>query len=247
MKRHNYCIFLVIILSFSCSGDSIFPTSNSADRGSAASRGGSSAKFAIKENILYIVESEYLNVFDISHENESLLLEKSRVGFGIETIFPFGDLLFLGTQIGVLIYDISIPSKPEYVSEYAHIVSCDPVVTDGEYAYLTLRTGSNCGRPINELQILDLSDIRSPKIINSFPMVNPRGLAIQNNILYVCDDGIKVFDVTNKSNIIEINHIENIPANDVIFHRNQLLVTADDGFYQFNASDLVQLSFYSFL
>ena len=161
MKRHNYCIFLVIILSFSCSGDSIFPTSNSADNRSASSKGGSSAKFAIKENILYVVESEYLNVFDISHENESLLLEKSRVGFGIETIFPFGDLLFLGTQIGVLIYDISIPSKPEYLSEYAHIVSCDPVVTDGEYAYLTLRTGSNCGRPINELQILGLSDIRN--------------------------------------------------------------------------------------
>ncbi len=243
MKSFNYIFILIFSLFLSCSET---PFSQSADSSGGVSKGGSTARFAIKENILYVVEDEHLNIFDISNENESLLIDKSRVGWGIETIFPFGDLLFLGTQVGVLIYDISVPSKPEYISEYSHIVSCDPVVTDGSYAYITLRTGTNCGRPINELHILDLSDIRNPIFIKSISMTNPRGLAINNDILYVCDEGIKVLDVTSKTNIIAIDHIRDIPANDIIFHRNQLLVTADDGFYQFDAITLTQLSFYSF-
>lgn len=250
MKRLKYYFLFVIIILNSCSEDSFFLSSGRSDSSSGispgTSLGGSTAKFAIKENILYIVDSENLSTFDISNENESISIGKLHVGWGVETIFPFGDLLFLGTQSGVLIYDISDASRPVYISDYAHIVSCDPVVTDGEFAYLTLRTGTNCGRPINELQILDLSDIERPVFISSFPMTNPKGLAIHNNILYVCDDGIKAFDVSNKYSIVELAHIRDIPANDVIFYRNQLLVTADNGFYQFNANDFTQLSFYSF-
>lgn len=246
MKKVNYYILVVIILLSSCSGDSFLPSSSSSEISGGSSQGGSTAKFAIKENFLYVVDSEHLSTFDISNENESVLLERSNVGWGIETIFPFGDLLFLGTQSGVLIFDISDAASPVFISNYEHIVSCDPVVTDGEFAYLTLRTGTNCGRPINELQILDLSDITNPIFISSFPMTNPKGLAIHNNILYVCDDGIRVFDVSNKYDIMELAHIPDIPANDVIFYRNQLLVTADNGFYQFNTGDLAQLSFYSF-
>jgi hypothetical protein len=229
-----------------CEGDSFFSSSESSSNSSGTSKGGSTAKFAIKGNTLYIVDSDHLIVFDITNENESLLLQKTNVGNGIETIFPFDNMLFLGTQSGVLIFDISNASSPTYISQYNHIVACDPVVTDGEYAFLTLRTGTNCGRPINELQVLDLSNINNPQWINSVSMVNPKGLALNQNILYVCDDGVKIFDVSDKYNIQLIEHIRDIPANDVIFHNNQLLVTADNGFYQFDASDFVQLSHYTY-
>lgn len=243
MKNSFYFYILAFVLACSCSENLFTP---SADNSSGISKGGSTARFAIKDNTLYVVENENLDVFDISEENATVLIGKSQVGWGIETIFPFGNLLFLGTQSGVLIYDVSVPSKPQYNSDYAHIVSCDPVVTDGKYAYITLRTGTDCGLPVNELQILDLSDIKNPVLISSFPMTNPRGLAIDNNTLYVCDEGIKALDVTDKTNVVKIGHIEGIPANDIIFYRNQLLVTADDGFYQFDAKRLSQLSFYSF-
>jgi len=246
MKKST--IYLVILgICFSCSEDNIFPGANSdmAAPGSE-SKGGSSARFAVKEGILYVVDDTRLNVFDISIENESTLLSSNQVGWGIETIFPFEDLLLLGSQSGVLIFDVSVPSQPMYISEYNHIVACDPVVTDGEFAYLTLRTGTNCGRPVNELQVLDLSDIQNPIIINRVPMTNPRGLALNGNLLYVCDDGIKVLDVSDRQNIRTLQHLSNIPANDVIFHRNQLLVTADNGFFQLDATDLVQVSHFAF-
>lgn len=236
--------FLLALLVFACD-DSQFSSINDSINGST-SKGGSTAKFAIKGNILYVVDDQRLNVFDISKENESVLLSNSEVGWGIETIFPYGNWLLLGMQSGVLIFDISTPASPKYISEYTHIVSCDPVVTDGKYAYLTLRTGTNCGLPVNELQILDLTDINNPVRISSFPMVNPKGLAINGSKLFVCDDGIKIFDVSNRQNIKLLDHKKGIPANDVIFHRNQLLVTAENGFYQFKANDLVQLSYFAF-
>jgi len=77
-------------------------------------------------------------------------------------------------------------------------------------------------------------------------MTNPRGLALNGNLLYVCDDGIKVLDVSDRQNIRTLQHLSNIPANDVIFHRNQLLVTADNGFFQLDATDLVQVSHFAF-
>lgn len=160
----------------------------------------------------------------------------------METIFPFGNLLFLGSTTGILIIDISNPGTPRFISEYQHVLSCDPVVTDGDYAYVTLRSGNFCGQVDDELQIIDLSNILDPVVIAQYPLNSPKGLAINGNILFVCDAGIKIFDITDKLNIVLLSQIPNIPANDVIYFNNQLLVTADNGFYQFNVSDVLDIT-----
>ncbi|MGV7225168.1 MAG: LVIVD repeat-containing protein [Nitrospinales bacterium] len=245
MKNLIYPIFILCLFLSSCSEDSFFSFSGN-DSAPAVSKGGSTARFAIKDNHLYSVDNEHLSTFDISSENESVLLEKQHIGWGAETIFPFGDFLFLGTQTGVMIFDVSNPATPRFISEYNHIVACDPVVTNGVHAFLTLRTGTNCWRTVNELQVLDVQNINNPEFLCSFPLTNPRGLAIHDNYLYVCDDGVKVFDISDVCNIVEVYHIPDIPANDVIYHRDYLLVTADNGFYQFRASDLTQLSYYDY-
>jgi len=248
MKSINIILILAVSLLFSCDDSSFTPLSSSSntDGSSGISRGGSTARFAIKDNYLYIVDNDNLRVFDVSNENESILVNTINAGWGVETIFPFDNLLLLGTQWGVLIYDISSPVNPFMISDYQHIVACDPVVTDGKFAYLTLRTGTNCQRAVNELHVIDMSDIFRPVLKSTLPMSNPKGLAIHDDILYVCDEGIKVFDASNKNRLVLLDHIEGILANDVIFHRNQLLVTATNGFYQYNAADLNQLSFYTF-
>lgn len=248
MKQTNYILIMLYLLLISCDSSSILPgAASSPDSFFGVSQGGSTAKFAIKDHFLYIVDSETLSIFDVSNEAEASLLKTMNVGWGVETIFPFDDLLLLGTQSGVLFYDISTPTNPYMISNYQHIVSCDPVVTDGEFAYLTLRTGTNCRRAVNELHVIDMTNITNPVLKSSMSMSNPKGLAIHNNILYVCDDGVKIFDATNKNRLVQIGHIEGIAANDVIFHRNQLLVTADNGFYQFSTDTYNQLSFYTFL
>lgn len=202
------------------------------------SEGGSTAKFTISGNYLYAIDTRNLTTFDISDEEEIVLLHKLTLNtIQLETIFPYGDELYLGSTTGVLIVSIATPSRPEFISEYQHVLSCDPVVTNGEYAYVTLRSGNNCGQVDDELQVIDLADIRNPNIVARHALESPRGLALNGEILYVCDAGIKAFDVSDLDNIRLVSQIPGIPANDVLYYNNQILVTADNGFYQFNVTN----------
>jgi hypothetical protein len=243
-SRLYYLIFLLFLTSCSYDsgiGPSVF---------NGISQGGSTAKFAISGDYLYAIDNTTLSTFDISDETEIRFLNKIALNaIQLETIFPYGDQLYLGSTTGVLIINISNPALPVFLSEYQHIVSCDPVVTNGSYAYVTLRSGNNCGQVDDELQIIDLANILDPQIVASYPLTSPKGLALNGDILYVCDAGIKVFDVSDVTNIREINHIPNIPANDVIYYNNQILVTAETGFYQFNVADNLnfsQIGYYSY-
>lgn len=230
---------ILIIFAAGCDSSSLSPNSD----GGFVSVGGSTAKFAVSGSYLYVVGDQTLTTFDVSVESDIKFLRTIHLNTQqLETIFPFGDKLFLGSTTGVLIIDISSPDRPVFVSEYQHVVSCDPVVTDGDYAYVTLRSGNNCGQLDDELQIIDLANINNPQVINTYPLTSPRGLALNGNTLYVCDDGVKIFDVSDKYNVMQIGHLTNIPANDVIYFNEQILVTADDGFYQFDVSDVIDIN-----
>lgn len=237
MKNKLYILFALVIIIAGCieSGSNIGPGFDS-----GVSQGGSTAKFATTGTNLYVIDQFVLNTYDISEEKNIRFL--NTISFNtqqLETIFPFGNYLFLGSTSGVHIVDISNPSSPFYLSEFQHVLSCDPVVTDGAFAYVTLRSGNFCGQSDDELQILDLADISNPQLIARYSLTSPKGLAINNGILYVCDNGIRIFDVSNKSQIRELKYIPNIPANDVIYYNDRILVTADNGFYQFDVSDIV--------
>jgi hypothetical protein len=225
----------VVLIMFGCGADqSIGPDFN----GGPVSQGGSTAKFTISGNYLYAIDNINLTTFDISDEKEIILLHKLTLNtIQLETIFPYGDELYLGSTTGVLIVSIATPSRPEFLSEYQHVLSCDPVVTDGAYAYVTLRSGNNCGQVDDELQVIDLADIMNPQIVARHALESPRGLALNGEILYVCDAGIKAFDVSDLNDIKLVSQISGIPANDVLYYNNQILVTADNGFYQYNVTD----------
>ena len=89
-----------------------------------------------------------------------------KVGNGLETIFPYDEKLFLGSQTGMYVYDNKNKPNPEFLSTFQHIKSCDPVVVENKKAYVTLRSGSSCRAGSNELDIIDLEDIKNPKLIN---------------------------------------------------------------------------------
>ena len=76
-------------------------------------------------------------------------------------------------------------------------------------------------------------------------MKNPRGLSILDNHLYLCDDGLKIFDVT-KAEDIDKNQkaqIANFDTYDVIsfFNNNGkqkvAMVIGKDGFFQFDVTN----------
>jgi hypothetical protein len=211
--------------------------------GDSAGQGGSLARFTISGNHLYTVDWEELHVFDISQPENPVKQGNKPIGFGIETIFAKDNTLYFGTQFGMYIYDITNPENPSEMSFFEHIYSCDPVVVDDKYAYVTLSTGSWCGRNTNELLIVDITNPYSPRLVKTYPMDNPKGLGIDRETLFLCDNGLKVFNVTNVNNIEQTAFFD-INARDVIPYNNLLIVLGDDGInqYQYNGNAIEWLS-----
>jgi len=238
----NRTIFIAILGAAiftmqSCSyGDAAFEYS--ADSGT----GGSMARFTVVNDQLFTVDQGNLKVFDIASAELPEYKLTKHVGGGVETIFPLGNKLFLGTSSGMHIFDINTEGTPSPVSFYEHVIACDPVVSDGEYAYVTLSTVREmCWRAVNELHIIDLQNIETPLLIKRYPMSNPRGLAVRNDTLWVCDSGIKIFNVSDKENIEQLYHFDDVPAYDIILDNNRALVIGESGFIQYKfENDTIQ-------
>jgi hypothetical protein len=204
---------------------------SSADAG-AAGKGGSMARFAILNQTLYTVDEQSLRVFSLQNPAVPTAGPKVQLVPGIETIFPTGHHLFLGTQRGMYIFDVATPTAPVQVSFYQHLVSCDPVVVAGNYAYVTLRSGQVCGGGTNVLEVIDLTNLSQPRLTRSYPMASPRGLGVENSRLYVCDDGLKVFDTSQTPALTQVQKFATT-LTDVIPNGNYLLAVGPGGLYQY--------------
>lgn len=221
---------VIVILAAGCQMGESFESDFSSGEGT----GGSMARFTVAGDYLYTVDNRTLKVFSLADPKKPLFKTNRNVGFDVETIFPLNKNLFLGTSTGMYIYDITSPEKPQKISFYEHIYACDPVVSDGQYAYVTLSSSNmRCWKAGNELQIVDIRDKAAPKQVSTHSLSSPRGLAIRNDTLWVCDAGIKVFDVHDKSRIIQLFHFSEVPAFDLILNGPLALVTGEEGFVQY--------------
>ena len=219
--------------------------------GQANGTGGSMARFIIYRNILYTIDQSDLHMFDISDELSPISAGSQNIGWNIETVFIARNHLFIGSMTGMYIYDLADPVKPEYVSAYWHVTSCDPVVVEGNYAYITLRTGNLCETDVNQLDIVDIHKLSSPLKIKSYPMFNPHGLGIDQGILFICDGdaGLKIYDAKDPLNLKAnmLAHFEEINTFDVIPIENLLIMIGNDGLYQYNYSNLTDINLLSMI
>lgn len=206
-------------------------TTNSADVGT----GGSLARFQIVNDYLYTVGSYEMAIFNIANLALPVLENTQYAGWNIETMFHADGYLYLGSTNGMFIYSIENPSNPEYISEFVHWEGCDPVVVDGDYAYLTLRGGNLCGQLESVLEVIDISNKSYPQLVASYTMDNPYGLGLKDNLLFVCDgtSGLKVFDRTNPLEIEMLTQYSDIFTKDVIPLENVLLMIGDEILYQY--------------
>lgn len=202
--------------------------------------GGSLARFSLYDDFLYAIDQSNMYTFSISDLSNPAKVGEMNVGWNIETLYAFGDKLFIGSQQGMFIYDAVDPANPQYISGYEHWTSCDPVFVKDNYAYVTLRSGTFCnGGEINQLDLIDITDILNPFLVKSFPMDNPHGLSIKDDNLLLCEgeSGLKLFDIAEPLNLDEnqLSLLDGLSAKDVIVlpgNRNIALVVGDDGFYQ---------------
>ena len=226
-----------------CSTDS----GSNSDSGSNAGQGGSMARFTINGDILYTVDNQSLNVFNVATAESPvhLVAKTQSVGFNIETIFTQNNdtLLFIGAQDGMYIYDIKDKERPKRLAKADHLRSCDPVVRYGNYAYVTLNSKNWwCGNASNVLKIYDITDPTKPKELKTIPLINPRGLGVDAAAkkLFVCDKYMKIYDITNPADpdwVDDFDHLEEaatIDLYDVIPANGTLFTIGNDGLYQFD-------------
>ncbi|HVY74957.1 MAG TPA: hypothetical protein VG890_09020 [Puia sp.] len=205
---------------------------------------GSTSAFAIAGNYLYSLISGYeLKVIDISNPDDPAPANTITTGDYYQTIYPFEDKLFLGSSNGMYIYDISDPAAPVKKGTFAHVRTCDPVIADGDNAFVTLRSGTPCVGYTNELEVLDVSNIENPSLLKVYQLTNPRGLSKDGDLLFICDgqDGLKVFNASDVQKVSAIKTLSGFESNDVIAQHGVAVVLAVDGLYQFDYTDTANI------
>lgn len=214
--------------------------------------GGSLAQFTIVEDYLYTIDYKTLNIFHLGDAEHPALTESINMPIGMETVFHENGRLFIGANDGVHIYDISDPRSPQELSQFDHVTSCDPVVANDQYAFATLRGGTECAGSLSQLDIIDISNIHSPHLVAERMLINPYGLGLSKadqDIIYVCDGyaGLKAYNIEHAFSPDLVMDMAEIEALDVITEDDgNLIVLSRNGIYQFDASQpisLVQKSF----
>ncbi len=209
--------------------------------------GGSMARFTIMDNHLYAVNTSSLHVFGISKPQDPVRGKEVPLSWNIETIYPFRDRLFIGSNAGMYLFSVANPDNPEQLGKFEHARACDPVVGDDRYAYVTLRSGTECEGFSNQLDIVDLRNPSSPFLFKTYAMKNPHGLSKDGKLLFICDGaaGLKVYDATDPNDLVLLSVVEGIEAYDIIAWKGIALVTAKGGLYQYAYDNPAQLKLLS--
>jgi len=206
--------------------------------GSSGSSIGTVNRIAVKDEYIYVISSENISVFKDDQNFE--LKSNSQIGWQMETIYPQGNALFVGTQSSMEILDITNPEQPTHTGWFAHAAACDPVLPVEDIAYVTLRTGDEmqCPGDENALVVVNIANLSNPFQVQEVSMESPYGMTLIGDKLYVGEgeNGLKVFDATDRDNLLEIKHDTSVKAYDIIAHpfrQDQILIASPNGFGQY--------------
>ena len=226
-----------IACNYSLPGSQSFYSASSSQT-SATVTAGSMARFAAIDNYLYSVTTSTLNVINIADNANPLFVQKKNIGWDIETIFPYNNQLYIGAGSNMSIYSLADPVNPAAISWSGHWCSHDPVVADNDNVYVTSHDANVCGTKVNQLEVYSIDKAAgSPTLIKTYPMTYPQGLSKDGNLLFVCDDGLKIYDATNVADLRLLQHLTGMTTYDVIADNNIAYVVAKEGLFQFDYSN----------
>ena len=224
-----------------CEGVNFAQTNSSSSSSPSTGLSGSITKFTQIGNFIYVMDGHRLIPFDFSSITNPSFHGGVWVNRVVETLFAYNNHIFMGTTTGMLIYGTNSPSVPNYVSEVNHLLACDPVVVQDDIAYVTIRSGRDCGGEINQLDVVNVSNFSNPFIEASYNMTNPHGLGIDGDLLFICDgaDGLKVFDATipEMAGATLLHTFSNVIAVDIIPHEKLAILIGENALQQYDYSN----------
>ncbi len=205
----------------------------------ATGKSGSFTRFCIVDNYLYAVDNTSLIPFQQLAGDCPTAYPATGYGWNLETIFPWNGYLFIGSNSNVYVYKLDNPQVPTFVCDFWHANGCDPVICDEKYAYVTVHGGTACNQfQNNTLDIVDISKLPTATKVATYNMSGPQGLALTEKHLFICDDGLKIFDKADVTNLKLLAHLPNIKVWDAIaLSETDLLLIGEDGYFQYDVSD----------
>lgn len=236
MKNKALIIIALTILTVACTKDSNVASSP----GSSVGKGGSLARFTIVGNYMYLADNYSLITYDISLGNAPSLVGQTTVGFGIETIYPYKENLFIGSSDGMYVYSVKDPAKPVLVGSARHVRSCDPVVANDTIAFVTLRGSSRCGPAQDGLYIYNIKNVLNPAQIKLMPLTKSGGLGLKDTTLFICreDSGLAVVNVKNPIAPVHVKDIKDAIYYDVIPLDDILVCMVKTGIVLYDIKDV---------
>lgn len=245
--------FLTIMIGLNCNKSNDFAPQANNDN---VALSGSYAKSLIIGERLFIVTKSDMVTFDISAPDKPKEIDRQPVGNQIESLYYFKEKLFVGSGQGMFIYavDTGKPiqlSSTNYSELFNVVYPCDPILATDSYAYVTLNTSievSICRRTgtdlINQLNVFDITDLAHPQLVGEYPMQAPKGLAKDGDNLFVCNgkSGVTIFNTSNPLSLTEIGQLTGFEAYDAIVLEGLLLVIGPNNVYQFDISDVSNIT-----
>ena len=209
-------------------------------------------------DFLYAVDTRSVITYDLSDRDNPVEVDRTDVGLAVETIFHLDGNLFIGSREGMFTYTIAEDGHPERrgVFDYSLVTGdvqpCDPVVADERTAFATLYSADGiqeCGarRDLEMLVVMDITDLARPSLIRTYETPSPRGLSLDGDYLFVCNDhrGVTVFDVSDPASAFVASRIDGVMAWDAIAKDGVLIVVGTEEVVQYDYADptnLVELS-----
>jgi hypothetical protein len=237
MKNIGYSFLLFFFIA--CQKDIQIGNANSGISGSLA-------RFTTVGERLYAVTTDSLKTYDIANPLAPFLIHKQRIDWNdsayIETLFAFNGRLFIGSRTAMFLYSLSANGVPKYEGQHNHGWGCDPVVANDSLAFVTTRNGRACLSSgfvrANELHVLNVKALNFPILLKVYPMTFPAGLGLDGKTLFVCDDGLKVFDTSDPLSLRLIKYFDKMDAVDLIPLDGHLLVIGEKKLTQLNYRNL---------
>jgi hypothetical protein len=200
--------------------------------------GGSYAIFVISGSYLYHVRPHQLVAINITDPANPIEKTIMYTNWFIETIHPVGNHLFLGTQMGMEIYDINTPETPEFVSRISHARAFDPVVVADTIAYITLRDSwiNTLG---DVLLSVSIANINIPRNLDTLSISTPYGLAVSDSLVYVAkgNGGYALINATTPSSLTVDTAWTTPAARDFIWTGNDLYFMGMNSLAKYDVTD----------
>ena len=217
--------------------DNLIPPSEipSTFTGSYENGKGTMNRIAVDFDHVYIIgDSKLYTLSDFSGLHKT---SEININSGTETIYTDKNRLYLGSTTAMTVYSASNPSKPNEIFELPHTETCDPVLAKGNTAYYTLRAVENEGCNAlgeNTLNVVDVSSNSSAKLIESYNLKSPYGLAMASKYLLVGEglNGLTIFDASNPRSPVKKVTLSQVVAYDVMVHptnNNIIIASSNNG------------------